>query len=100
MKKLSGIFTLMFFALVLTDASGQVFEITPTYGYQLGGRLNYGSNYLKVDDSGMFGITAGFEARRDYMVEITYYNMSSDLLMGFWDEEYKLGVPGLASLHD
>ena len=54
-------------------------EITPTYGYQFGGKLNYGPNYLKVDDSGMFGITVGYEARTNYMVEVTYINMSTEL---------------------
>ena len=54
-------------------------EITPTYGYQFGGKLNYGPNYLKVDDSGMFGITVGYEARPNYMVEVTYINMSTEL---------------------
>ena len=64
--------------LCITWGHAQV-EITPTYGYQLGGKLNYGSNYLKADDGGMFGITVGYEARSDYMVEVTYYNMSTDL---------------------
>ena len=59
--------------------NAQAIEITPTYGYQLGGKLKYGSNYLKADDSGMFGITLGYEARTDYMIEVSYINMSTEL---------------------
>ena len=73
---------IVFGLLFLASASmvrAQAVEITPTYGYQLGGKLNYGSNYLKADDSGMFGITLGYEARSDYMVEVTYINMSTEL---------------------
>ena len=57
----------------------QAIEITPTYGYQFGAKANYGSNYLKVDDSGMFGITLGYEVRSDYMVEVSYLNMGTEL---------------------
>jgi len=79
MKRTLRIFVLGVIALTGFSSHAQVFEITPTYGYQFGAKLNYGSNYLKVDDSGMFGITAGFEARRDYMIEVTYMNMSTEL---------------------
>jgi opacity protein-like surface antigen len=54
-------------------------EITPTYGYQFGGRLNYGPNYIKVGDSDMFGIALGYEIRSNYMLEVSYINMSTDL---------------------
>lgn len=63
----------------MTWGHSQAIEITPTYGYQLGGKLSYGSNYLKADDSGMFGITLGYEVRSDYMVEVSYINMSTEL---------------------
>jgi len=79
MKRVLRILVLAVVALTGFSSHAQAFEITPSYGYQFGGRLNYGPNYLKVDDSGMFGITAGFEARRDYMIEVTYINMSSEL---------------------
>ena len=79
MKKTLRILIVAVIALTGYFSNAQAFEITPTYGYQFGGRLNYGSNYLKVDNSGMFGITAGFEARRDYMIEVTYMNMSTEL---------------------
>ena len=81
MNKISSFLVLALFVCTGFITSAQVVEITPTYGYQFGSKLNYGANYLKVDDSGMFGITAGFEARRDYMVEVTYMNMGTDLLI-------------------
>lgn len=70
---------LSLFALVCFSGNAQVFEITPTYGYQFGSKLNYGPNYLKMEDSGMFGITLGYEVRRNYMLEATYMNMGSEL---------------------
>jgi hypothetical protein len=79
MKNTLRILVLLLLAFAGFSGNAQVFEITPTYGYQFGGKLNYGANYLKVDDSGMFGITAGFEARPQYMIELTYMNMSSEL---------------------
>ncbi|WP_289724034.1 hypothetical protein [Robiginitalea aurantiaca] len=81
MKKVSAVLFFVFLALGAFTSNAQVFELTPTYGYQFGSKLNYGSNYLKVNDSGFFGLTAGFEARRDYMIEVTYYNMGTDLLI-------------------
>ena len=78
MKNRTPFLTLL--ALVsVSFAFSQAIEITPTYGYQLGGKLKYGSNYLKADDSGMFGITLGYEARTDYMIEVSYINMSTEL---------------------
>ena len=74
--------TLLLSIVALASVSlinAQAIEITPTYGYQLGGKLKYGSNYLKADDSGMFGITLGYEARTDYMIEVSYINMSTEL---------------------
>ncbi|UCE69513.1 MAG: hypothetical protein JSW57_00960 [Flavobacteriaceae bacterium] len=70
---------ILFSLLFATWGHTQAIEITPTYGYQLGGKLKYGSNYLKADDSGMFGITLGFEAQTDYMIEVSYLNMSTEL---------------------
>ncbi len=57
----------------------QVIEVTPTYGYQFGGKLNYGSNYLKMKDGDMFGITLGYEVQSDYIFEATYINMGTEL---------------------
>jgi opacity protein-like surface antigen len=61
------------------NATSQVIEITPTYGYQFGAKLGYGPNYLKIEDSGQFGITLGIETYSGLMAEVTYINMSSEL---------------------
>lgn len=58
---------------------GQSIEITPSYGYQFGAKLGYGPNYLKIEDSGQFGITLGVETYSGLMAEFTYINMSSEL---------------------
>ena len=77
MTKKATIFVLVFMTTFL--ASAQVFEITPSYGYQFGAKLGYGPNYLKLDDSGQFGVTVGVETYSGLMVEFTYLNMSSEL---------------------
>jgi hypothetical protein len=79
MMKMRIALGILFSLVFMTWGHSQAIEITPTYGYQLGGKLSYGSNYLKADDSGMFGITLGFEARTDYMIEVSYLNMSTEL---------------------
>lgn len=66
-------------ALLATWGYSQAIEITPTYGYQFGAKLNYGSNYLKAKDSGMFGVSLGYEVRPDYMIEVSYFNMGTEL---------------------
>jgi len=65
--------------LFATSGHSQAIEITPTYGYQFGAKLNYGPNYLKVKDSDMFGVSLGYEVRPDYMVEVSYINMGTEL---------------------
>jgi len=71
------------FAFISISSSwAQVVEITPTYGYQFGSKLNYGvNNYLKIDDGGQFGLTIGVEADDDIMVELTYIHHSTELLI-------------------
>ena len=66
---------------VLFTAPGhaQAIEITPTYGYQFGAKLNYGSNYFKLKDGDMFGISLGYEVSPDYVIEATYLNTGSEL---------------------
>ena len=74
------LFLFSFTIICATTSWSQVVEITPTYGYQFGSKLNYGvSNYLKISDSDQFGITVGVEADDDMMVELSYIHHSSDL---------------------
>lgn len=77
--KIRNFVFLILAVLFACPAYSQIIEITPTYGYQLGGKLNYGSNYLKMKDGEMFGVTLGVEVQDDYMVEVTYINMSTEL---------------------
>ena len=77
--KLNRILFALLAFVSISIVQGQAIEITPTYGYQFGGKLSYGSNYIKVDDSGMFGIALGYEVRSDYMVEVSYLNMGTEL---------------------
>ena len=77
MKK--QILLLTFALLISCFASAQVFEITPSYGYQFGAKLNYGPNYIKMEDSDQFGINLGFELQTGMMLDLSYYNMSSEV---------------------
>lgn len=78
MKKtlFASIILCVFFA---ASGYGQGIEITPTYGYQFGAKLNYGSNYLKMKDGDMFGISLGYEAGPEVVFEISYLNIGSEL---------------------
>ncbi len=78
--KLLLIFAFAFFSF--TTSWSQVIEITPTYGYQFGSKLNYGiNNYLKIKSGDQFGITLGVEADDDMMVELSYIHQSSELVI-------------------
>ena len=80
MMKLKFVLPLVLVALFFTLSSfGQVIEIKPSYGYQFGAKLGYGPNYLKMKDSGQFGITIGAETYTGLMAELTYINMSTEL---------------------
>lgn len=78
MKK---IFVLLFIAffLKLGMGYGQEIEITPSFGYQFGTKLNYGPNYLKMNDSEQYGITLGYDVDGELMVEITWIHMDSEM---------------------
>jgi len=77
-SKLLLIFALAFFSI--SSSWAQVVEITPTYGYQFGSKLNYGvNNYLKIKDGDQFGLTVGVEADDDIVVELSYIHHSSEL---------------------
>ena len=60
-------------------ATAQSIEITPSYGYQLGTKLSYGSNFIKMDAGSQFGIVLGIETMNDLIAEITYIRQSADL---------------------
>lgn len=61
------------------NSLAQTIEITPSYGYQFGSKLGYGSNYIKIEDSDQFGITIGIEADDDVMIEASYFHSGTEL---------------------
>ena len=65
--------------LISHNSLAQTIEITPSYGYQFGSKLNYGSNYIKIEDSEQFGITIGMEADDDLMIEASYFHYGTEL---------------------
>ena len=72
------LFTLL---LVHVDGEAQNIEIKPSYGYQFGTKLNYGSNYLKVADSDEFGVSLGIEMAPNYFAGVSYKHQSTELLI-------------------
>ncbi|RLD25668.1 MAG: hypothetical protein DRI70_06760 [Bacteroidetes bacterium] len=75
------VFGIAIFVASLTshNSLAQTIEITPSYGYQFGSKLNYGSNYIKIEDSEQFGITIGMEADDDLMIEASYFHYGTEL---------------------
>jgi hypothetical protein len=65
--------------LITQTSHAQTIEITPSYGYQFGSKLGYGSNYIKIEDSEQFGITLGVEADDDLMIEASYFHYGTEL---------------------
>ena len=78
MKLIKFLF-LIIFATTVTSTSAQGIEITPSYGFQFGSKLNYGPNYIQIDDSDQYGITLGFELDSGVMGELTYMHHSTQL---------------------
>lgn len=74
----SGILIIITF-FFLSNLFSQTIEITPSYGYQFGTKLNYGPNFIKLSDSDQWGVTLGFETYDDLMVELSYTHQSSEL---------------------
>ncbi|WP_194768427.1 outer membrane beta-barrel protein [Tamlana sp. I1] len=78
MKKIK----LLLFLIALAPMSSvfaQTFEITPSYGYQFGTKLYYGQNYIAINDSDQFGVTAGMYVRPNVVAELSYFNHSTQL---------------------
>lgn len=73
-----GIFIFLIF-LGSQQSSAQAIEITPSFGYHFGTKLNYGPNYLKIKDSEQWGITLGFETFDDTMLELSYTHQGTSV---------------------
>lgn len=83
MKQIKTIQIVSFIALsaFLFQAQAQRIDLSLDYGYQLGTKLKYGSNYLKASDGGFFRGIAGFEVGNGTMLELTYMKMNADFLI-------------------
>lgn len=79
MKKYGPFLLLAFLSFGTTF--GQAIEITPSFGYHFGTKLNYGQNYLKMDDSEQYGLTVGYDVDGELMVELTWIHQDSELLL-------------------
>lgn len=72
---------LLLFTGAFFQSNAQNIDLSVDYGYQLGTKLNYGSNYLKASDGGFFRGIAGFEVGSGTMLELTYMKMDTELLI-------------------
>ncbi len=70
---------LVFTALFSWVVGAQTYEFTPSYGYQFGTKLNYNGGYFKMQDGGQFGINLAVELQTGMMLDISYYNMNSEV---------------------
>jgi len=91
----------LFLLLCLTIPSSiiwaQGIEITPSYGIQFGSKLNYGPNYIKIEDSDQFGLNIAYELSSDLMAEISYIHHSTELTIR--DIGLSTGTPRLSDLN-
>lgn len=69
----------LLFTFITTVSIAQSIEITPSYGYQFGTRLDYGRNYIEVEDSDQWGITVGYETFTNTMIELSYVRQSTQI---------------------
>ena len=80
-KNIPALLGLCIFAFATQSAVAQYIEISPTYGYQFGTRVNYPLGYVKMQDGDFFGITLGTEVADQTMLELSYVNQGSELLL-------------------
>jgi hypothetical protein len=74
-----GAFIVLIFIGTHQISAQKTIEITPSFGYHFGTKLNYGPNYLKYKDSEQWGITLGFETFDETMVEISYIHQGTSV---------------------
>lgn len=81
-KKLTIIvLTLSISLAALHSADAQTIEISPSYGYQFGTKLDYPLGYIKLKDSDFLGVTLGYGLSPRFMIEFGYVNMGTELLI-------------------
>lgn len=79
MKSKTNIILILGLMLMAFSAGAQNIELIPSYGYHFGSKLNYGSNYLKVDASDHYGISLGVETMENVVAELSYTHMGTEL---------------------
>lgn len=85
------------FLLTAKSSLAQTVEIIPSYGYQFGSKLNYGANnYIKIQDSDQWGVSLGYEAVEDVMVELSYTHQGSTVRV----RDFFLNIPTEERLAD
>ncbi len=78
MKQFKFLLFIFSFSIVMSSWA-QTIEITPSYGFQFGTKLDYGINYIQIDDSDQYGLTIGYELDSDLMAELTYFRHTTQL---------------------
>lgn len=81
MKNILTVLILTIIMFSWHNSYSQSIEITPSYGYQFGTKVNYGPSYLKINDSDQFGLTIGVETYNNTMAEVSYFHQGSELLI-------------------
>ncbi len=59
---------------------GQSLEVTGSYGYQFGTRVDYPFGYVKAKSNAQWGISAGIEVFPKLVTKLSYVSMSTELL--------------------
>ncbi len=70
---------LVFIALVSCFASAQTYEITPSYGYQFGTKVDYYYGYVKAEPSAQWGISAGVEVQPNLVAKLSYVSIGTEI---------------------
>ncbi|GLU45299.1 outer membrane beta-barrel protein [Allomuricauda sp. NBRC 101325] len=95
MKHPVNLVLVLFLSIGIFQTYAQSIEVSASYGYQFGTKLNYGRNYLKIKDSDQYHITAGYDM--GYVgAEISYTRMGSELRMR--DVNYTNGEERLSDI--
>ena len=64
-------------------------EITGYTGYMLGGKVNFYNGSIKIEDGQNWGVILGYKVAPDYLIEVMYNRLVSDLTVReYADEPY------------
>lgn len=63
--------------VIVINTNAQSFEITPTYAYQFGGKINYGSEQVRFTDSDNYGISATYVLPNGIGIGFEYIRQST-----------------------